>query len=115
MAALNLARGSRFLDGCVVRMPKAYPVYDATYQRGLAAVREFLPTVPNLQLAGRNGMHHYNNQDHSMLTAVLAARNILGGDYDLWSVNVDADYHEASGKVDAARFSAGAPGPRGGR
>jgi len=115
MAALNLARGSRFLDGCVVRMPKAYPVYDATYQRGLAAVREFLPTVPNLQLAGRNGMHHYNNQDHSMLTAILAARNILGGDYDLWSVNVDADYHEASGKVDAARFSAGAPGPRGGR
>jgi protoporphyrinogen oxidase len=92
---LGLATSDHLIDGTVIRMPKAYPVYDETYERGLAAVREFLRQVPNLQLVGRNGMHRYNNQDHSMLTAIYAARNILGGSYDLWSVNVDAEYHEA--------------------
>src|ERR1700716_880948 len=80
-------------------MPKAYPVYDRGYQGGLATVREFLATVPNLQLVGRNGMHRYNNQDHSMLTAVLAARNILGAHYDLWKVNVDSEYSEKGGEI----------------
>ncbi|MBV8819256.1 MAG: NAD(P)/FAD-dependent oxidoreductase, partial [Acidobacteriaceae bacterium] len=75
---LGLAQQIDVVDGAVVRMPKAYPVYDSCYQQGLAAVREFLAMVPNLQLVGRNGMHRYNNQDHSMLTAMLAARNILG-------------------------------------
>jgi protoporphyrinogen oxidase len=93
-AALGLVEPSDVMDGTVLRIPKAYPVYDATYKRGLAAIRDFLETVPNLQLVGRNGMHRYNNQDHSMLTAILAARNILGGHYDLWRVNVDGDYHE---------------------
>ena len=79
----------------VFRVSKAYPIYDDRYERGLAAVRRFLAEeTPNLQLIGRNGMHRYNNQDHSMLTGILAARNILGASYDLWSVNVDADYHE---------------------
>ena len=91
---LKLVRARQFLDGAVVRMPKAYPVYDRTYRRGLAAVRGFLATVPNLQLVGRNGMHRYNNQDHSMLTGLLAARNILGEQFDLWAVNTDGDYHE---------------------
>jgi protoporphyrinogen oxidase len=91
---LSLADPAAVIDGAVVRMPKAYPIYDATYQKGLAVVREFLGTVPNLQLVGRNGMHRYNNQDHSMLTGILAARNILGARYDLWGVNVDADYQE---------------------
>jgi len=93
-AELGLVKPSDVIDGTVLRIPKAYPVYDATYKRGLAAIRNFLGSVPNLQLVGRNGMHRYNNQDHSMLTAILAARNILGGHYDLWRVNVDADYHE---------------------
>lgn len=96
LAHLGLAAAEEVVDGCVVRMAKAYPVYDEHYQRGIAAIREFLATVPNLQLVGRNGMHRYNNQDHSMLTAMLAARNIVAGHerYDLWKVNADAEYHE---------------------
>ncbi len=76
--AIGLARASEVIDGCVVRMPKAYPVYDDHYQAHLAVIRGWLRTLPNLELAGRNGMHKYNNQDHSMMTALLAARNILG-------------------------------------
>lgn len=99
LALLGLVDASRVEDGTVLRIEKAYPIYDATYRRGLAAVREFLSTVPNLQLVGRNGMHRYNNQDHSMLTAMLAARNILGARYDLWQVNVEADYHEEGSAI----------------
>jgi len=99
LVRLGLVERRSFLDGTVYRMPKAYPVYDRHYQRGLAAVRRFLEQTPNLQLVGRNGMHHYNNQDHSMLTAILAARNILGGDYDLWKVNVDEGYHEEGSRI----------------
>lgn len=100
LASLGLARAEDIVDGCVVRMPKAYPVYDEFYQRGIEAIRTFLAGVPNLQVAGRNGMHRYNNQDHSMLTAMLAARNIvselrgIGPHYDLWKVNADEEYHE---------------------
>ena len=75
-------------------MPKAYPVYDSTYQDSLKLIRDFLHPFKNLQLIGRNGMHKYNNQDHSMLTAMLAAKNILGANYDLWQVNADQEYHE---------------------
>ena len=96
---LGLIDPATVLDGAVVRVPKAYPVYDGTYRRGLEAVREFLARVPNLQLIGRNGMHRYNNQDHSMLTAMLAARNVLGGRYDLWQVNVDSDYLEEGAAI----------------
>ncbi len=99
LGLLGLVDPAAVMDGAVVRVRKAYPVYDGTYQRGLEAVREFLAGVPNLQLMGRNGMHRYNNQDHSMLTAMLAARNLLGGRYDLWQVNVDADYQEEGGPV----------------
>ncbi len=94
LAKIGIIDSSQVVDGTVLRVPKTYPVYDAVYKRGLDAVRKFLETVPNLQLVGRNGMHRYNNQDHSMLTAIFAARNVLGGKYDLWGVNVDADYHE---------------------
>ncbi len=98
LAAIGLARPEEVSDGCVVRVPKAYPVYDDVYQGKLAAIRGWLDRLPNLQLAGRNGMHKYNNQDHSMMTALLAARNILGlGQYDIWKVNTDAEYHEGSG------------------
>lgn len=91
---LGLARSARVLDAQVVRVPKAYPVYDGAHRRGVAAVRAFLRTKPNLQLIGRNGMHRYNNQDHSMLTGALAARNILGANYDLWDLEPDSGYLE---------------------
>jgi protoporphyrinogen oxidase len=91
---LGLARAEEVEEGTVVRVPKAYPVYDATYKESLATVREFLSALPNLQLVGRNGMHKYNNQDHSMMTALMAARNILGASYDLWEVNTEGEYQE---------------------
>lgn len=73
------------------------PVDDEGYEAALAIVREYLSGFSNLQVAGRNGMHKYNNQDHSMVTAMLAARNFLGERPDGWSVNADDDYHEESG------------------
>jgi protoporphyrinogen oxidase len=94
LGSLGLVPIDSIIDGTVVRVRKAYPVYDDTYRQGLSTVQSFLKSVPNLQLVGRNGMHRYNNQDHSMLTAVLAARNILGADHDLWDVNADQEYHE---------------------
>jgi len=99
LQALGLSRPEDYVDGTVVRVRKAYPVYDEKYQGLLAEVRSFFKTLPNLQLVGRNGMHRYNNQDHSMLTAILAARNILGASYDLWQVNVDDEYHESGEKI----------------
>lgn len=97
VAKLGLIGLAEIIDGTVVRAPKAYPVYDDSYQDALHQVRRFLQQVPNLQLIGRNGMHRYNNQDHSMLTGMLAARNILAqGHFDLWQVNADTDYHEDS-------------------
>src|SRR3989337_4532639 len=83
MEILGLIRSSGVEDGAVVRIPKAYPVYDSAYLQSLQTVQQFLSRIDNLQLVGRNGMHRYNNQDHSMLTAMLAARNILRGKYDL--------------------------------
>ncbi len=107
ITALRLVQPGTIVDGVVVRVPKAYPIYDDRYERGLAAVRRFLAEeTPNLQLVGRNGMHRYNNQDHSMLTGILAARNVLGAKYDLWSVNVDADYLEEYGSGDGENYAA---------
>ncbi len=94
LADLGLANASDIIDGAVVRMPKAYPVYDSTYADALTVVREFLADIENLYLVGRNGMHKYNNQDHSMLTAMLSVRNILGAKHDIWGVNADREYHE---------------------
>ncbi len=94
LVQLDLIRPGEVEEGTVVRMQKAYPVYDATHRESLQTVRGFLDGLPNLQLVGRNGMHRYNNQDHSMLTAMLAVENILGAQHDLWQVNVDNEYHE---------------------
>ena len=94
LALLGLVKPEDILDGKVVRVSKAYPVYDGAYRRLLEVVRQFVATVPNLQLVGRNGMHRYNNQDHSMLTALMAARNILGENFDLWQMHGDTDYLE---------------------
>ena len=82
------------LDGIVIRMPKAYPVYDSEFKTNLARIRDYLANIGNLQLVGRNGQHRYNNQDHSMLTGIYAARNIFGANFDVWNVNLDAEYHE---------------------
>ena len=98
---LGFAKRHEIVDGHVVRMPKAYPVYDNQYQKALTTIRQFLIQVPNLQLVGRNGMHRYNNQDHSMLTAMLAVENIFGTQHDLWSVNVEQEYHEEMTDRDA--------------
>jgi protoporphyrinogen oxidase len=100
LAQMRLAAESDVIDGSVVRMPKAYPVYDAHYAEALRIVRQFLDRLRNLYPVGRNGMHKYNNQDHSMVTAMLAVRNILGAHHDIWQVNVDQEYHEqaASGE-----------------
>lgn len=94
MRSLDLINPDDVVDGAVVRMPKAYPVYDDTYAQALSELRVFIDGIENLQLVGRNGMHKYNNQDHSMLTAMLAVENIMGARFDLWSVNVDESYHE---------------------
>ena len=94
LESLGLVNRNDVEDGTVVRMPKAYPVYDSTYRKSLDVVRQFLGGIDNLQLVGRNGMHKYNNQDHSMLTAMLSAENILGANHDLWAVNVEQEYHE---------------------
>jgi protoporphyrinogen oxidase len=89
------------LGGYVVRMPKAYPVYDTGYRERLDCLREYLASIRGLHCVGRNGQHRYNNMDHSMVTALLAARNIAQGQTnDPWAVNEDAEYHEVAGPQD---------------
>ncbi|TMG33227.1 MAG: NAD(P)/FAD-dependent oxidoreductase [Chloroflexi bacterium] len=96
LVALGICRADEVKAGMVYRQPKAYPVYDGEYQHHLEVIREWLTrALPNLWLVGRNGMHHYNNQDHSMMTGILVARNIATGtSYDPWLVNTDAEYQE---------------------
>jgi protoporphyrinogen oxidase len=96
LARLGICAPEEVFDGVVVRQRKAYPVYDDSYQANVAVIREYLArALPNLYLVGRNGMHKYNNQDHSMMTALLVARNIATGSaLDPWKVNADAVYHE---------------------
>jgi protoporphyrinogen oxidase len=93
---LGICRPEEIFDGVVVRQAKAYPVYDDDYQDNVAVIRRWLAReMPNLHLVGRNGMHKYNNQDHSMMTALVVARNIaVGAGLDPWKVNADAEYHE---------------------
>ncbi|HEX2964301.1 MAG TPA: NAD(P)/FAD-dependent oxidoreductase [Syntrophorhabdaceae bacterium] len=92
---LGLAKAKDVEDGCVVRQPDAYPVYDPGYREKLLVIRRFLDGIENLQTIGRNGMHRYNNMDHSMLTGILAVRNIVGEKHDLWQVNTDSSYNES--------------------
>jgi protoporphyrinogen oxidase len=96
LGQLGICSSAEVFEGVVVRQQKAYPVYDDEYQANVAVVREYLASeMPNLHLAGRNGMHKYNNQDHSMMTALLVARHIATGSLlDPWKVNADAVYHE---------------------
>ena len=94
LEALGLAPASAVEDGCVFRQRRAYPVYDEAYSDKVLTARKYLALFRNLQSVGRNGMHRYNNQDHSMLTGLLAARNVLGEEHDLWEVNIERSYHE---------------------
>lgn len=92
---IGLAKYEDVEDGCVFRVPKSYPMYDGEYASHLKVVREYVDTLANIYTIGRNGLHRYNNQDHSMLTGIYAARNMLLGETnDLWSVNADLEYHE---------------------
>jgi protoporphyrinogen oxidase len=92
---LGLANYADIDDGRVVRVPKSYPVYDSDYRERLETIRKFVDSLENVQTIGRNGLHRYNNQDHAMLTGMLAVRNLmLGEQNDLWSVNADQEYHE---------------------
>ncbi|MBY0489924.1 MAG: NAD(P)/FAD-dependent oxidoreductase [Gemmatimonadaceae bacterium] len=93
---LGLIADEMFLDGAVVRMPKAYPIYDESYRRRVEVIRRALDTMDNFHTIGRNGMHKYNNQDHSMLTAMLTVDNTLASaaPTDVWAVNTDYEYHE---------------------
>jgi protoporphyrinogen oxidase len=92
---LGLARAERVKMGFVVRVHKAYPMYDAEYADRVAAIRGWLDGISNLQQVGRNGLHRYNNSDHSMLTAMRAVDNILlGTHHDIWAVNAESVYHE---------------------
>lgn len=96
MEKIGFARHEDLVDACVLRMPKAYPAYIGSYTQ-LRVVQDFVEQIPNLYLIGRNGMHRYNNQDHSMLTAMMAVDNIVAGKTDksnLWDVNLDMVYHE---------------------
>ena len=100
IAKIGLIAESDVTDACVVRQPKAYPVYDEAYRANVDTVRRDLEGLyPTLHMVGRNGMHKYNNQDHAMMTAMLTAKNIAAGEriYDIWNVNEDAEYHEAGG------------------
>jgi len=99
LAKLGLVASDQVEAGHVVRMPKAYPVYDDGYQARVDTIRHWLAAqLPNVHPVGRNGMHRYNNQDHSMYTAMLAVENILDdADHDTWSVNVEEEYHEEAG------------------
>jgi protoporphyrinogen oxidase len=94
LGQLGLAEVASVVDGAVIRMPKAYPIYDSEYADHLLAVRSFIDPISNLHTVGRNGMHKYNNQDHSMLTAMMAVQNMNGAEYDIWAVNTDFEYHE---------------------
>ena len=91
---LGLAKQSDVIGAAIIRQPKAYPVYDAEYREALDVLEAWINSLENFQTVGRNGLHRYNNQDHSMLSAMYAARNILGENHNVWDVNVERSYHE---------------------
>jgi protoporphyrinogen oxidase len=92
---LRLAPSSKVERGYAIRVPKAYPIYDADYAARVQVIRRHLETIENLQQVGRNGLHRYNNSDHSMLTAMRAVDNLLtASEHDIWAVNAESVYHE---------------------
>jgi hypothetical protein len=100
MGQIGLIDPAKVIGGAKVRVPKAYPTYDQNYEDAVAVIRSYLDGFENLQPCGRNGLHRYNNQDHSMLTAIFGALNLVGeGFHDVWSVNADDVYLE-EGEID---------------
>jgi protoporphyrinogen oxidase len=98
LSKIDIIDAADVLDATVLRMEKAYPAYFGTFDR-FGEIRAYVDRFENLFLVGRNGMHRYNNQDHSMLTAMMAVENIIEGKTDktnLWEVNTEMDYHEES-------------------
>ena len=92
---LGLARADQLEFGFVERVPKAYPMYDADYAERVQAIRGWLDHLDNFIQVGRNGLHRYNNSDHSMLTAMRAVDNlVLGTHHDIWEINAESAYHE---------------------
>jgi protoporphyrinogen oxidase len=113
LAKIDIIEEQALLDSVVLRMPKAYPAYFGTYAR-FGEIREFLDGIDNLFLVGRNGMHRYNNQDHSMLTAMAAVDNIIAGRRDkenLWELNTEMEYHEERTTPEDGRRSPETQGP----
>ena len=103
LARIGLVNPGDVVDGVKVRVPKAYPMYDPYYREAVAVIHGYLAGFENLKTFGRNGLHRYNNQDHSMWTAILATLNLIAGtSYDVWSVNTEAEYHEEGEAVEAA-------------
>ena len=95
LGQLGLGDPAKVEKGYVTRVPLAYPMYDSDYAARVQAIRGWLETITNLQQVGRNGLHRYNNSDHSMLTAIRAVDNIVNGaDHDIWEVNAESVYHE---------------------
>jgi protoporphyrinogen oxidase len=108
LARIGLIDPEKVVDGHKVTVPRAYPMYDAGYDEAVAVLREYLEGFENLQTFGRNGLHRYNNQDHSMWTAVLGTLNLLdGAEHDVWSVNTEAEYHEEGELVADALLDVG--------
>ena len=102
LARIGLVDPAAVVDGVKVRVPKAYPIYDGEYKEAVAVLRGYIAGFENLVTCGRNGLHRYNNQDHSMWTAILATLNLVdGAEYDVWSVNTEAEYHEEGEAVDS--------------
>jgi protoporphyrinogen oxidase len=96
LASIDFIGEEDVLDYTLIKMPKAYPAYLGTYDR-FDIIKRFVDRIENLFLIGRNGMHRYNNQDHSMLTAMAAVKNIVNGiksKNNIWEVNTESEYHE---------------------
>src|SRR3954465_9941964 len=107
---LGLVARDKVEGGFVTRVPLAYPMYDADYSQRVDAIRGWLEGVSNLQQVGRNGLHRYNNSDHSMLTAIRAVDNIVAGaKHDIWAVNAESVYHEEDVKDEQPYKRAPAP------
>jgi protoporphyrinogen oxidase len=94
--AMGFADAHDVEDAFVIKQPKAYPTYDDDYRENMAVIRRFMADFKNIQTIGRNGMHRYNNMDHSMMTGIGAAQNLQGSHIDLWTINEDPAYHEST-------------------
>jgi protoporphyrinogen oxidase len=96
LESIDIIDKEEVIDSTIIRMPKTYPSYFGTYNQ-FSIIRDFTDKLENLFLIGRNGMHKYNNQDHSMLTAITAVNNIILGEKskdNIWDINTEEEYHE---------------------